>query len=501
MRESVVMTVRRAVWYAVSGCAVAALGCLVFSGMILASAVFSVRASAETLEEALASTYYSNPTINAKRAEQRAIDEGVPIALSDIRPSVGFSADTGVSRNNLGLSSRSSGFSGVFPEGKTRPTGYSFTLNQNLFRGFRTINAAREAKANVFAGIESLRSVEQEVLLDAVSSYIDVLRDQAIVRLGENNVKVLRSQLKATKDRFEVGEVTRTDTAQSQARLSAANSDLSLARSNLKTSRASFERVIGHPAGGLTLPKTIASQLPATQSDALSIAEEESPTILNAVFLAEAADYAVRELRGELLPEVTFETEYQMRYETSRTTEEAETTTYMGRVNVPLYQSGSVAARVRQAKDTRRRRQTETKVARNQNRADVISAWSQLVSVNAQIKSDQASVDANSIALRGVRDEERVGQRTILDVLDAEQELLDSNVNLVTTRRDKVLAEYTLLSAFGSLNSYVLDLPVQHYDPLLHYRRAKFKFLGLRDDGDVGWRDWLRNTWISRDDR
>ena len=492
MRESVVATGRHGPWSAfIGGFTGVCFGCLA-----LASPV-----RAETLEQALASAYYTNPTINAKRAEQRALDEGVPIALSNIRPNVGFSADTGLKRDNLGLSSSSSALTSVFREGKTRPTGYSFTLNQNLFRGFRTINAAREAKANVFAGIESLRSVEQTVLLDGVTAYIDVLRDQAIVRLNENNVKVLRSQLKATKDRFEVGEVTRTDTAQSQARLSDAVSSLSLARANLKTSRANFEEVIGHPPGKLSLPKSITGLLPTSLPDATAIAEEENPTILNAMFLAEAADYAVRELKGELLPEVTFETEYQMRYETSQTTEEAESTTVMGRVNVPLYQAGAVAAQVRQAKDTRRQRESETKQARTQTRADVVSAWGQLESVRAQIKSDQASVDANSIALKGVRDEERVGQRTVLDVLDAEQELLDSNVNLVTTRRDKVLAEYNLLAAVGGLNSFVLNLPVQHYDPLLHYRRAKFKFLGLSDDGDVGWRDWLHNTWNSREQR
>jgi len=452
-------------------------------------------AAAESLEEALAEAYYGNPTLNAKRAEQRAIDEGMPIALSNLRPTVSFSADTGVTHSNQGVNSTGSAVRSIFSDGKTRPTGYSFTLNQNLFRGFRTINAARQAKANVFAGIESLRSVEQTVLLDAVTAYIDVLRDQAIVRLRENNVKVLASQLKATQDRFEVGEVTRTDTAQSQASLSSANSELSLARANLKASRAAYEKVIGHPPGRLRLPKSIVALLPTSQQDAVAVAEEENPAVLNAVFLAEAADYAVRELEGELLPEVTFETQYQMRYETSRIVEDAESTTYMGRVNVPLYQAGSVAAQVRQAKDTRRQRRTETAAARDAARSDVVSAWGRLESANAQIRSDKASVDANAIALKGVRDEEQVGQRTILDVLDAEQTLLDANVALVTSRRDKVVAEYALLASVGGLNTFVLNLPVQHYDPLQHYRRAKFKFLGLREDSGAGWRDWMHEAW------
>jgi len=485
MGESVFATVLRGLWCGVRGYAFVALFCL----------FLPATARSESLDEALAAAYYTNPTLNAQRAAQRAIDEGVPIALSGIRPSVSFDADTGVKRDNLGLASRTRTFSGIFPEGKTRPRGFSFTLNQNVFRGFRTINATRQAKANVFAGIESLRAVEQTILQDAVTAYIDVLRDQAIVRLQENNVKVLSSQLKATKDRFEVGEVTRTDTAQSQAGLSGATSALSLARSNLKTSRATYEQVIGHPPSQLQLPKSIRRLLPQSQQDAVAIADEENPTILNSVFLAEAADYAVNELEGELLPEVTFETEYQRRFEPSLSIGDSETTTYMGRVNVPLYQAGSVAAQIRQAKDTRRQRHTETAAARTQARADVVSAWGQLQSARAQIKSDQSSVDANTIALRGVRDEERVGQRTVLDVLDAEQALLDSNVSLVTSKRDKVLSQYVLLSAVGGLNSYVLNLPVQHYDPLLHYRRAKFKFLGLREDGGGDWRDWLNNTW------
>ncbi len=489
MGESVVATVLRGLWYCVRGSAYVAFSCL----------LLPATAQSESLNEALAAAYYTNPTLNAQRAAQQATDEGVPIALSGVRPTVSFNADQGVQRLNQGLSPLAgAGSSSFFSEGKTRPRGYAFVLNQNLFRGFRTINATREAKANVYAGIESLRSVEQTILQDAVTAYIDVLRDQAIVRLRENNVKVLASQLKATKDRFEVGEVTRTDTAQSQAGLSSAQSALSLARSNLKTSRANYEQVIGHPPSKLQLPKSIRRLLPQTQQDAVAIADEENPTILNAVFLAESADFAVGELEGELLPEVTFETEYKKRFESSRLIDDTETTTYLGRVNVPLYQAGSVAAQIRQAKDTRRQRQTETAAARTETRANVLSSWGQLESAIAQIKSDQSSVDANAVALKGVRDEERVGQRTVLDVLDAEQALLDSNVSLVTSRRDKILAEYVLLAAVGGLNSYVLNLPVQHYDPLLHYRRAKFKFLGIGEDSGIGWRDWLNDTWNAR---
>ena len=484
MCESVVTVVRHGVWrrLRVSAC------------VVMTCVLPSAAARSETLTEALSSAYYTNHTLNAKRAEQRAIDEGVPIALSDLRPSVSFSADAGVRRTNLGLTSTSTSLSSVFPEGKTWPSGYSFTLNQNLFRGFRTINATRQAKAEVFAGIESLRSVEQTTLLDAVTAYIDVLRDQAIVRLRENNVKVLNSQLRATKDRFEVGEVTRTDVAQSQARLSGAISELSLARSNLKTSRATYEQVIGHPPSRLQLPKPINALLPRLLEDALAIANEENPDILNAAFLAEAAHYAVKKIVGELLPEVTFETNYQMQYEPSRTTEDSETTTYIGRVNVPLYQAGSVAAQIRQAKDTKRQLQTETAAARTEIRADVVSAWGQLESARGarsnptNPKSKPTASRSRVFAMKSMSASARSWT-----CLDAEQDLLDSSVKLVTSKRVKAIAEYSLIFVTGQLNSYYLDLPVQHYDPLQHYHKAKFKLLGL-SGGREDWLEGLRNS-------
>jgi len=473
MRVSVFRTVRRGLPRS---------PCIHF--LFLACAIVApTAASAESMGEALSSAYVTNPTLNAARAQQRSVDEQIPIANADLLPDVKFNADRGQEVRNLKLSEQAgSGLSSVFSEGKTRPAGYSFTLNQNLFRGFRTISAIREAKANIFAGIENLRNSEQTTLLNGATAYIDVLQNQAIVRLQENNVKVLREQLKATQDRFEVGEVTRTDVAQSQASLSSAISQLSLARSNLKTARANYEEVIGHPPSDLSQPTPIDGLLPTDQQSALAMADEESPTILNAIFLAEASRYAVKELVGELLPEVTFEAEHQFRFEPSRTVEEQETTTFVGRVNVPLYQGGGVAAQVRQAKEVNRQRLDEVVASRTQVRADVVSAWGQLVAARAQIESDESAVNANNIALRGVREEERVGQRTVLDVLDAEQTLLDSQVNLVTSKRDKVVAAYTVLQSVGRLDSYTLNLPVQHYDPLLHYRKAKFKLLGLNPD-------------------
>ena len=437
-------------------------------------------ASAESLFQALSAAYVTNPTLNAKRAELRAIDETVPAAKANLRPSLSHTADGAIQRTNVGLAA---GFPpGFGSEGKSRPTGYAFQFNQPLFRGGRTIAEIREADANVQAGREDLRNTEQTTLLDGVTAFVDVVRDRAIIRLNENNIKVLAEQLKATKDRFEVGEVTKTDVAQAEARLSGARSDLSVAQANLKTSRAQYEQIIGHAPGPLIEAKPIDRLLPRSLNDALRVGESENPAILQTVFLEKSAKHAIKRVKGELLPEVSLEATYSKRYEPSNSTEDTETATLLGRVTVPLYQGGGVAARVRQAKETKRQRLRQIGEARAQVRAAVISAWGQLTSTRAQILSDQAQVRANQIALNGVREEEKVGQRTVLDVLDAEQELLDAQVDLVGSKRDAVVASYTLLQAIGRLSVTSLSLSVAEYDPDEHYQRVKNKFFGLDPD-------------------
>ncbi len=437
-------------------------------------------ASAESLFEALSATYLTNPTINAKRAELRAIDESVPAAKAGLRPTISQNIDAGVQRTNVGLPAGAP--PGFGSEGKSRPTGYDFQLNQPLFRGGRTVAEIREANANVQAGREDLRNTEQTTFLNAVTAFVDVVRDRAIVRLNENNIKVLAEQLKATKDRFEVGEVTKTDVAQAEARLSGSKSDLSVAQANLKSSRATYEQIVGHAPGPLIEAKPIDRLLPSSLNDALRVGEAENPAILQTVFLEKSAKHAIKRVKGELLPELSFEASYSKRYEPSNTVEDTETATFVGRVTVPLYQGGGVAARVRQAKETKRQRLRQIGEARAQVRAAVISAWGQLTSTRAQIVSDQAQVRANQIALNGVREEEKVGQRTVLDVLDAEQELLDSQVELVGSKRDAVVASYSLLQAIGRLSVPNLSLSVAEYDPDEHYRRVKNKLFGLNPD-------------------
>src|SRR6187401_235661 len=462
-------------------------------------------AGAETLEQALTNAYLINPVLNAERARLRATDEQVALAKSGLRPFISGSADTNFVNQNTDVKARrrqsvldlgslgqfpidTGGASGATSDGVTHPHGWSVQLTQPLFEGFQNLNAIRQAKSTVQAARESLRGVEQTVLLDAMTAYVNVVRDIAIVRLRENDVKVLTEQLKATKDRFDVGEVTRTDVAQAEARRSDALSTLAAAQANLKTSNAAYEQIIGHPPGDLVTPPSILHLLPSTLNDAMTLGDGENPVVLAAVYSEEASLYAVQQIMGELLPVVTLDAQYQERFGFLNTPdvpgdpslEKEATTTVIGRVNMPLYQGGGVSARVRQAKETNNQLKKEVEDARLRVHADVIANWGILQSSGPAITSAQAAVDANKIALTGVREEEKVGQRTTLDVLDAQRELLNSQIGLVTALRDRVVAEYSLYVAIGRMDAQTLGLSVPYYDPIEHYDVVKDKWFGLR---------------------
>lgn len=446
-------------------------------------------ASAESLREALSSAYTYNPRIDAERARLRATDEEVARANSGYRPRASANADVGVQHSETRPSSAANG--------TTAERGYSINLSQNLFNGFQTTNAVNEAEAGVRAGRETLRDVERAVLLEAVTAYMDVVRDQAVVRLQENNVKVLTRELKATKDRFSVGEVTRTDVAQAEARRAGAVSALDAARANLKTSRASFERVVGHPPSNVTDPGPPNRYLPKSLGEAQSIGEQENALIIAALYREQAARYTVDRIRGELLPSAQLEAQWAERFDPSRTLQESEQASITGRVSIPIYQGGEVSARVRQAKHTHVSRLQEVEQVRTEVRAAVTSAWSQLQAAVAQVQSDRLQVEANQTALTGVREEEKVGQRTLLDVLNAEQELLNAQVQLVTDERNLVVAGYTLLSAVGRLDANQLGVAANVYDPEVHYHEVRRKWFGL----SITHEDGRREHFDARDGR
>jgi outer membrane protein len=449
---------------------------------------FVAPSAAETLQQALAAAYKYNPRLDAARATLRATDEEVPRALSGYRPTVTGTADYAYQHTSTRPPSAG--------DGEVHPHGYALSASQPIFRGFRTLNQVREAEAAVRAGRETLRTTEISVLNDTIAAFMDVVRDQAIVRLRENNVTVLTRELKATQDRFQVGEVTRTDVAQAESRRAAAVSALELARANLKTSRANFERSVGHPPSNLVEPPPASRLLPKSLEEAIAISARENPTVVAALYREQGARATVDRIWGELLPEIRVDANHQRRFDTSRTTDEIEQTSVTGRLTVPIYAGGEVHARVRQAKHTHVSRLQEIEQARSDTQQTVVAAWSQLQAAKAQLVSDQTQVESNRVALSGVREEERVGQRTLLDVLNAEQELLNAEVQLVTTKRNLVVASYNVIGTIGRLNVSEIGATATVYDPDAHYHDVRRKWWGISITHSDGRRERL-DLWDS----
>lgn len=446
--------------------------------------------TAETLKQALSSTYSYNPALDAQRARLRATDEGVPIARSGYLPQIGATGTLNYQNTHNRPDPGNS-------NGELYPQQYQGTISQNLFNGFQTHNAVNAAEAQVRAGRETLRDTERTILLQAVTAYMDVVRDTAIIGLQESNVQVLSRELKATKDRFSVGEVTKTDVAQAEARRAGAVSQLDLARANLKTSRANFEQVVGHPPSNLHETPLPEKLLPKSLGDAIGISARENPLVVAALYNEQAARFTVDQIRGQLLPSVDVQASISDTIEPSRFVKETTQGVVTGRLTVPLYEGGRVYAQVRQAKHTHVAALQAIEQSRTQVQQGVTQAWSQLQAGRAQLESDRIQVEANRTALAGVREEERVGQRTLLDVLNAEQEHLNSQVNLVTDKRNLVVAAYAVLSQIGRLDATYLNVSAEVYDPEIHYEEVRRKWFGLSITHGDGRREHF-DAWNTR---
>ena len=455
--------------------------------VVALSLSLTLPAGAESLRQAMAAAYQSNPKLDAERAKLRATDEDVSRAESGYRPVVQGSADLG-RQNSISKPS----FSG---NGQVDPWGYSISARQSVFNGFRTTNEVHEAEASVKVGRQTLRQVEATVLMEAVTAYADVVRDMEIVRIRESNIAVLAHDLEAAETRRNVKEVTKTDVAQARARHARAISATDLAKANLKVSRANFERTIGHAPTGVGNPQLKVKQLPHSIEEAWGLAEKESPNVSAALFQEEAARYNVDKVRGELLPEVTLEANYNHRQDPNNLYREQSSTSFTSRLTVPLYDGGEVRARVRQAKHSHVARLQEIEQARTETQANTTAAWSRMMAARAQLKSDQIQVEANRLALEGVREEEHVGQRTLLDVLNAEVEYLDARIQLVTTRHDLVVASYQVLATIGTLNAEELELSNSIYDPEEHLLEARQNWFGI----DIMHADGRREAYDAAD--
>ena len=442
-------------------------------------------ASADTLPWALTQAYQNNPQINAQRAAVRATDETVPTALSGYRPRV--SATASATEQYLDTTTKSTNpFSGVTTFSTTagsQPVGtYGATVTQNLFNGYVTASRTRQAESQVSAARETLRTTEQTVLLNAATAYMNLLRDTAILDLQRRNIEVLQEQQRQVRDRFNVGEVTRTDVAQSESRLAAGRSSMLTAESNLTTARAFYRQVIGVDPGKLAPGTPVDRLSPADLARAIVEARARHPSVTTAMFNIDAAVLQVKISEGALYPTLNLVGTAQKTHgsTSSLTTVGTLSAAVGGQLTVPLYQGGSEYSAIRQAKETLGQRRVDLDTARDQAQQVLVQAWGQLQAAKAQILSTQAQVDASEIALNGVREEARVGQRTTLDVLNAQQELVNARVAMVTAQRDRVVASYTVLAAAGRLSPQVLGLSVAIYDPAVHYHQVRDNWIGVR---------------------
>lgn len=439
---------------------------------IAVSCIVAVQpARAQSLSDVFSAAYNNNPTLLAARAALRATDEGVPQALSNWRPTVSVTGERG--RQHIDYTPQSASQQ----DGSMNPSTLQLTVSQPLYRGGRTEAATDSAEALILAGRQDLASTERRVLLDAVTAYMDVVQNQAVLDLTRNNEEVLRRQLEAVRERFRVGEITRTDVAQSESRLSRATADRISAEGVLVSSRAVLARVIGEMPRTLTPPPPL-PPLPKSEEEALAISYDDNPDLLGARFREVAAKNDVRVASGALLPTVSLNGTLTKADETTRNNLQTDTQKLALTVTVPLYEGGAVYSQTRQRKQTHNQRRIQVEEQRRSVRQSVVQAWENLGTARSNITARVSQVEAARIALEGVQQEAEVGSRTTLDVLDQEQEYLDARVAEVRARRDEYVAGFTLLSAVGRLNARALSLPVDYYDPTENYERVRNKWFG-----------------------
>ena len=439
-------------------------------------------ASADTLNGSLILAYQNNPTLNAQRASVRATDEGVPQALSGYRPRVNVNGSIGSQYFDTTSRSQTLGVGNTYTQlsGNMTPNNYGITATQTLFNGFQTPNRTRQAESQVQAARETLRVSEQSVLLSAVTAYMNLLRDAAILDLQRRNVEVLQEQLRQTRDRFNVGEVTRTDVAQSESRLAAGRSQVLNAEAVYKASVATYRQVIGVEPGRLAPGSPVDRFSPRTLPAATGLATATHPAVTSAQYSVDAALLQVKVAEGALYPTLALQGNVQQSNEASLLTLKTFSASAVAQLVVPIYQGGAEYSLIRQAKETLGQRRLDLDTSRDQVRQGVVQAWGQLEAAKANIDATQAQVQAAEIALNGVREEARVGQRTTLDVLNAQQELVNARVALVSAQRDRVVASYTLLAAVGGLSPQVLGLRVPVYDANVHYQQVRDVWAGVR---------------------
>ncbi|WP_332640516.1 TolC family outer membrane protein [Brevundimonas sp.] len=426
---------------------------------------------AETLKEALALAYQTNPSLLAQRASQRALDESIVQARAGLRPQLDVTASANYSRSDTPL--------GVV---ESDTGGASVGLSQTIWSGGRIGHGITAAEANILAGRENLREIEQTVLASVIQAYADVIRDAEILRIRQSNLGVLRRQLDESSARFEVGEITRTDVAQSEARLAQSEADLANAQAQLSVSRAVYAAVVGQAPGDLA-PMPALPNLPADFDAALDVAMQDNPSIRAAGYTLQAAEANVAAARAEYLPSARLTASYggetgdlgSLGDITDNTSFRAGAT-----VSVPLFTGGLNSSRVAQARERANVAQINVEGERRNTLQSVSSAYAQSLSARSTLTAGEEAVRAATVAAEGVRQEAQVGLRTTLDVLNQELELRNAEVTLASARRNEYVAQANLLAAMGRLEGPDLDASIQVYDPADNYNR-------VRNRGSLPW--------------
>ncbi|MBO0905693.1 TolC family outer membrane protein [Jiella sonneratiae] len=448
----------------------------------------SLPVSAETLSGALAKAYSNNQDLNAARAQLRATDESVPQAKAGLRPTV-----SGV--GNLSATKSRTTYGDGIPSVKNTTYAWSagIQINQTIFDGFQTPNNIRSAKAQVKASQFNLVNTTQNTLLSAVTDYMNVIRDRQIADLRRQNLNFLSEQVRAARARFEVGEGTRTDVAQAESQQALATALLNSALSAVASSEASYFQDVGDAPTKLSPASAPLRLLPRSVANAYSLAQRQHPAILATLASVDAAAYQVKSAEGALLPQVSLSGNVTNSYAASDTdpnpsslpgvdvqTSNEVSATVGAQITIPIYQGGAASSLVRQYKETLGQRRIEVDSTRDEVRAAVASSWAQLEAAKANITGYQAQVRAARLALQGVIEERNVGQRTTLDVLDSQADLISAQILLVGSERDEVVAAYTLMSSVGLLTLDHLKLAATKYEPNDHYIEVEDKWFGLR---------------------
>lgn len=445
---------------------IAMLG-MIFSG-------FVTTANAESIFDAMSHAYNTNPTLRGERANSGALNEDAALARSGFRPNVAIGGSYTDSHVRKTGTNTQDGYS----------KGYKGTVSQSVFNGFQTYNSVKAADSSAKAEIQNLYSVEQSVLLAASSAYLDVVRDEAIVKLQENNERLLKKQLDETLARYNVGEVTRTDVAQSKASYAQSQSDLISAQGNLAISKDEYRRVVGKVPEDVHFPENLSKIFPTELDSAMSYAKNNNYSLLAAEKALKAAKYNVKSNEGALLPSVNFTASSGKNTVSSHTGLNPSTRSneYTVEMSMPLYSGGATRAKIRKSKYQRWAAQEQLRDAKRAVVSGVTASWEMMQTSKSNISSIQEQVKASAIALEGTQKEEALGNRTVLDVLNAYQTLLLSQVNEVKAKHDYYVSGLQLMQAMGKLTAQKLGLKVKNYNAEEHYQNTKGKWLSLSID-------------------